>query len=511
MRPEAGPRYLFPARAKRVDAATLPVQACCMRNHIALCLLFPLPSIAHAADTWVIDTQKEWKAATHSVHKHAIENGFVEPQAEKGKFESIVKSFPEKRKLAAIVFEQSPVWDNWKQIDDITPPGLGNAYVFLPVKPGDYYVFATNKGPAIPYPKGLSRKERQAFKKEYQKKHPTVPNKKGYHAWHSTDLEEWKHLGQVCPSNWMTTAEYADGKFYLYYDEPNDEDPHLIVDNDLKDGVLGKIHGKVFDDPSHGSDCGVFRDEDGTFHIIYEDWSPINARQNAWDSPLAGRVSSPDGITGFKYGEHPPPVDHRTKPTGKKGTYTHPSMKVSNNGKPLEYEIHEPKQNAYGDWTVIKVGKHYHLFCDFDPADHGKSMRMGRFHSDDLDKEFTWSGEIGAGFHPDPSIGFAEGKFYAIMQKQTDFVSPGPWVDGVEARAGVDTDGDGTVDQWTKWQAVKESYSQKPGFARIVDVESAKLDASALPAGNGFQFQFRTRRLENGVQPIIDRVELAFE
>ena len=33
--------------------------------------------------------------------------------------------------------------------------------------------------------------------------------------------------------------------------------------------------------------------------------------------------------------------------------------------------------NAYGDWTMIKVGKHYHLFCDFDSADHSKSMRMG--------------------------------------------------------------------------------------------------------------------------------------
>ena len=61
------------------------------------------------------------------------------------------------------------------------------------------------------------------------------------------------------------------------------------------------------------------------FHMIYEDWSPINARENGWDSPLAGRVSSPDGIRGFKYGEHPPAVDHRTRPTGKTGTFTHPA------------------------------------------------------------------------------------------------------------------------------------------------------------------------------------------
>ena len=34
------------------------------------------------------------------------------------------------------------VWDNWKQIDNVTPDGLGNAHVFLPVASGDYYVLA---------------------------------------------------------------------------------------------------------------------------------------------------------------------------------------------------------------------------------------------------------------------------------------------------------------------------------------------------------------------------------
>jgi len=98
-----------------------------------------------------------------------------------------------------------------------------------------------------------------------------------------------------------------------------------------------------------------------------------------------------------------------------------------------------------------------------------------------------------------------------IMQRATDFVSPGPWVDGVEARAGVDEDGDGTIDEWTDWQAVKESYSQKPGFARIVDVAPAKVDTGKLPAGQGFAFEYRTSRLDNGVQPIMDRVSLEFD
>ncbi|MEO0415891.1 MAG: hypothetical protein AAF226_13170, partial [Verrucomicrobiota bacterium] len=349
------------------------------------------------------------------------------------------------------------------------------------------------------------------FRNDLIKSDPKYEREPGYHAWHSEDLKEWEHLGQVTESKWVTTAEYADGKFYIYYDEPNDQDPHLVIDDDLHDGVMGKNMGEVFADPTHGSDCGVIRDVDGVFHMIYEDWSPINARQNAWDSPLAGRVSSEDGVTGFEFGEHPPVVDHRTTPTGEMGSYDHSSVNVVNDGKLLEYEIHEPKQDAYGDWTAIKVGRHYHLFCDYDPADHSKSMRMGRFHSDNLNKEFIWSGEIGEGFHPDPSVGFAEGKFYAIMQQQTDFVSPGPWVDGVEVRAGVDIEGNGEIDHWTAWQKIREGYSQKPGFARVVDVEPAALDVSGLEAGKGFVFEIKTKSLDNGVQPILDKVVLGFE
>ncbi|MFC1497407.1 hypothetical protein ACFLS1_02900 [Verrucomicrobiota bacterium] len=91
-------------------------------------------------------------------------------------------------------------------------------------------------------------------------------------------------------------------------------------------------------------------------------------------------------------------------------------------------------------------------------------------------------------------------------------MSLGPWVDGVEARVGVDIDGDGQIDDWSEWQRVKETYTQKPGFARIVDVAPAQIDLSSLPAGKGFKFGFKTAQLkENKVQPIMDRVELTFE
>ena len=45
----------------------------------------------------------------------------------------------------------------------------------------------------------------------------------------------------------MTTAEYADGKTFFYYDRPNDRDPHLIIDHDLRDGLPGEDKGLVFD------------------------------------------------------------------------------------------------------------------------------------------------------------------------------------------------------------------------------------------------------------------------
>ena len=80
--------------------------------------------------------------------------------------------------------------------------------------------------------------------------------------------------------------------------------------------------GMAFADPSHGSDCSFIRDLDGKFHVIYEDWSPINASKHSWDSPLAGHAVSADGIGNFEIVA--PAVDERTKPTGKFSEYPHP-------------------------------------------------------------------------------------------------------------------------------------------------------------------------------------------
>ncbi len=327
----------------------------------------------------------------------------------------------------------------------------------------------------------------------------------GYHAWHSTDMETWTHYGPVCGfrERWVTTAEYVDGAFYIYYDYPNDEDPHLIIDRDLRDGKMGTDMGMAFPDPSHGSDSAIFRDDaDGLFHLIYENWDPINARTHAWDSPLAGHVVSKDGIRDFQFANNV--VDHRTTPTGKMGEYVHGTTR-----EVYPYEIHEPEQNAYGDWTAIKIGGQYYLFCDYDPV--GRGIRVGRFTSDRLDSPFELVGELGEG-HPDPTIGFAEGQFYLIRQRaETDFASPGPWVGGVEARVGVDTSNDGKIDQWTDWIVVEETYRQKEGYVRVVDTVPAQMDLSSLPKGYGFAFEYRTKGVPNqSVDVVMEQVEISF-
>ena len=59
----------------------------------------------------------------------------------------------------------------------------------------------------------------------------------------------WVHYGPTPMAPTVTTAEYKDGRTYFYYDSPNDRDPHLNIDNDLRDGVPGEDKGLAFDAP----------------------------------------------------------------------------------------------------------------------------------------------------------------------------------------------------------------------------------------------------------------------
>ena len=511
-------------------------------KYSTLTLLALTPLFATASD-WRIDTQADWQAAIADQSNLEIQNGLATPTAKTATLRSTLKTFDEKRSAESIVIDQSTAWLNWNPVGQIGPNNVSNAPVFLRMGEDDYWLFGAYKKSKDAEPVASATLE--GFDVPLMStKNPHLfiapggvnPKRGGYYGWQSRDMVNWVFHGPMSPpqaSN-ATTAELVDGQVYIYYDNPNDQDPHLAIDADLTDGEPGEDMGMAFLDPSHGSDCAVIRDLDGNFHLILEDWSPIDASTHAWDSPLAMHAVSQDGKGDFKI--LPPAVDERTTPTGEMGEYFHPHWHMGERKnefptKPVpedipqhrmkkgdirafaEYEIHEPEQNAFGDWAAIAIGGQYYLFCDYDPStSHGskKAMSVAWFTSSDINEQFTFCGNVGQG-HPDPDIMFAEGQFYLVTQTNQDFVSPGPWVKGVTVRVGVDTNKDGAADQWTDWQEVNETYAAIPGFAKQVAKTPAQLDLSSLPEGYGFQFEVKiSDTTSNDSKPILDRVSLTF-
>ncbi|MEO9474008.1 MAG: sialate O-acetylesterase [Cyclobacteriaceae bacterium] len=472
---------------------------------------------------WIINTQADWKGNEQSKSNLEYVEGEAVPTSKYATYKSKLKQFESKKQAKSILVDQSAVWHNWQPVPNIGPSNLQDAPVALRV--GDtYWMFGKYGTPKNQKLEDFERLEVQLegydqklhtspFAEQYDAEGGLNPSLGGYHAWESKDMKTWIHHGPVSEkfSRWMTTAEYVDGQFYLYYDFPNDQDPHLYIDDDLKDGLPGKNMGMVFKDPTHGSDCAVIRDLKGNFHIITEDWSPIKASTRSWDSPLAVHAVSPDGVNDFEILD--PPVDNRTKPTGKTGTYKHPHWHKEDpeNYKTnvAEYNIHEPEQEAYGDWAAVSIGGQYYLFGDYDPIG-GEHMSVCWFTSSDINKPFKFSGHIGNG-HPDPDIIFTKGTFHLVTQQDTDYVSPGPWVENVDLRIGVDTDNDGIADYWTGWKTVRESYTPIEGFSKQLDKQAAMLDLSELPKGFGFQFEVKiSDQTQNESKPILDQIIFSF-
>ena len=258
---------------------------------------------------WILETTKQWDSALIKQKGVSIDEGEIRLQNKSGQATVRTPNFKKKRLVSSLLLRQSTSWQNWNAVPQVGPSNLQDAPVFLVKGPQDYWLFgrygrinkqgkkfiaqdATLPGFDIPLkttphpnqfnaPGGLKR------------------NLQGYNAWQSRDMINWVHHGSVTPAfaRWTTTAEQVGGKTYIYYDFPNDQDPHLFIDDDLTDGLPGKNMGMAFADPSHGSDCAVIRDLDGKFHIIYEDYSPINASKHSWDSPLAGHSVSPKEVS----------------------------------------------------------------------------------------------------------------------------------------------------------------------------------------------------------------------
>ncbi len=494
-------------------------------------------------NSWRIDTAEEWKGAADRIEGLAVEGDLLAPIDKQGLYRSQLQRFDEKRSAQTMTLTASTQWENWEPTTrKVAPPTLGDAPIFLAKGPGDYWLLGRNKAPRKA--KGKKFKPEAATLEGFDVPLQTTPfphlfdapgglqrSLGGYHAWQSHDMVNWVHHGCVTPKHakWATTAEFVDGKAYIYYDFPNDQDPHLYIDEDLTDGMPGQDMGLAFKDPSDGSDCSFIRDLDGKFHVIYENWDPIDASKHSWDSPLAGHAVSVDGKGDFKI--LPSAVDERTKPTGKFAEYRHPHwnkedpenfpgkiVKAREAGHGIKegdiaafakYEIHEPEQNAFGDWAAIAIGGQYYLVSDYHPAH--KKIRIGLFTSPSLDQQFEFIGELGGG-HPDPDIGFAEGKFYLVNQTQHDYVSPGPWVEKVEARVGVDTNDDGEADTWSDWQEVNEQYDYIKGFSKQVKRIPASMDLSTLPEGYGFCFELRIEdTTTNQSKPVLDRIEISFK
>ena len=505
-----------------------------------------------AGPRWQVSTTEDWQAFIADADGIKIADGHVIAEKPQVSFTSQLKQFPDPIKLKDIELRQSVEWLNWQPCS-LYQPNMKNAPVMISHGPNDHWIIAQyrsaeqlveayqakvadakkrNRKPPTPLTfslEGFVTKE--VTLEGYDEKLVTTPFpnqyrpaetkadvtdrtyqrawKSGYHAWHSRDMINWVHYGPTAAAPTVTTAEYVDGKTFFYYDRPNDRDPHLIIDSDLRDGIPGEDKGLAFDAPWGGSDVGVIRDLKGRFHMISENWQPINASKRSWDSPLASHMVSEDGIKDFKILE--PAVDYRTKPTGKKATFEHPHW--NDEEKVVTYEIHEPEQDAFGDWAAIAIGRQYYLVSDYDPANaHGRSgMSVALFTSEDINKPFRFYGHIGSG-HPDPDIMFADGKFYLITQTATDFVSDGPWIGTAKVRAGVDQDGDGRIDHWSKWQDTRETYSSILGFAKQVDRTPAKVSFSDLPAGKGFQIEVKLLSPEGHKSlPKLDQLIATFE
>lgn len=305
---------------------------------LALMALMALASgraIADGNNGWRIDTTNEWQAAASQIEGLTVSDGLLALTGKQGLYRSRLQCFKEKRAAHTLTLTASTAWENWEPTQrKVVPPTLADAPIFLAKGPKDYWLFgryqipkgseAKNFAPAPATLEGFSeRLQTTPFPHLFEASGGLQKSLGGYHAWQSRDMLNWVHHGPVTTgkAKWATTAEFVDGKIYLYYDFPNDQDPHLVIDDDLFDGKPGQDMGRVFNGLTDGSDCAVIRDLDGRFHLIYEDWSPIDASKHSWDSPLAGHAVSDDGKGNFEI--LAAAVDERTQPTGTFAEYAH--------------------------------------------------------------------------------------------------------------------------------------------------------------------------------------------
>jgi len=246
-----------------------------MLIHLMSVILLAGGATGQNTQDWLVDSTEEWQRAEKESEGLSFDAGLATPTNDVSCYRSVTRTFDQKRSAKSVVFKQSPVWQNWDPIKSIGPSNLNDAPVMLTVGPGNYWMFGLYSSE---HRKDFKAEEAQLegfdiplmttpFLHQYDAPGGLKKSLGGYHAWQSKEMINWVHHGPVTEkfSRWVTTAEYVDGKAYIYYDYPNDQDPHLYIDDDLTDGVPGKDMGMAFKDSSDGSDCGFIRDLQGNF------------------------------------------------------------------------------------------------------------------------------------------------------------------------------------------------------------------------------------------------------
>ena len=185
-------------------------------------------------NAWVIDNDADWVLAASDQTNLHIADGMATPTAKEATYLSRLKTFDKPRSLKSITLDQSPVWHNWEPINNLGPSNLGDAPVMVTVGPDNYWMFGRYGGKGKKGFKAENAKlegfdiplKTTPFPNQYDAPGGLKPGKGGYHAWQSRDMVNWVHHGSVTEgfSSWVTTAEYTDGKLYIYYDYPNDQD-----------------------------------------------------------------------------------------------------------------------------------------------------------------------------------------------------------------------------------------------------------------------------------------------
>ena len=212
---------------------------------VSLSFLLLMPALL-AGDAFHIRTQVEWEKAVVDSKGVSIKNGTVAPTGEAGRIRTRLQRLDQKTQAISLTLTQSAVWQNWIPIENLGPENLRDAPVLLTVGPGNYWMFGRYGNNKPKAKRGEQAKRLVSFTPQEAKlegfdmplqttRFPNQfnapgglkPGKGGYHAWQSRDMKNWVHHGPVTEgfSRWVTSAEWVDGKAYIYYDFPNDQDP----------------------------------------------------------------------------------------------------------------------------------------------------------------------------------------------------------------------------------------------------------------------------------------------